>query len=262
MLIIDKLCYYSKLRYVNPTEKMVYCLITLILLIASRSVVLAIAILLLNYYLNVFKGGINGKRYRVLLTWPLSFLIFGTIALFVNISKTTLDLYAIPVGSYFLTGSKIGMWKGFQLIMTAMASVSSLYFLSLNTTMPDIISVLSKWRLPKIFVELMMLIYRFIFILLNVALNITTSQKSRLGYRNYRTSIKSFAGMLSALFINSMKRSNNLFDAMEARGYDGELRMIEEHYEQNSQTMLMIGLLGALMLAVTIWIKVCGIIYI
>ena len=262
MLIIDKLCYYSKLRYVNPTEKVLYCLLTLVLLIASRSVVMAIVILSLNYYLNVFKGGLNGKRYRVLLPWPLSFLIFGTIALFVNISKTTLDLYAIPIGSYFLTGSKIGMWKGFQLIMTAMASVSSLYFLSLNTTMPDIISVLKKWKLPKIFVELMMLIYRFIFILLNVAMNITTSQKSRLGYKNYRTSIKSFAGMLSALFINSLKRSGNLFDAMEARGYDGELRMIEEHYEQNSKTMLMIGLLGAVMLAVTIWIKVCRIIYI
>ena len=59
-----------------------------------------------------------------------------------------------------------------------------------------------------------------------------------------------------------MKRSNNLFDAMEARGYDGELRMIEEHYEQNSQTILLIGLLGAFMLAVTVWIKVCGIVYI
>ena len=262
MLVIDKLCYYSKLRYVNPTEKVLYCIMTLILLIASRSVVLAVAILLLNYYLNVYKGGINGKRYRNLLTWPLSFLIFGTIALFVNISKTTLDFYAIPIGHYYITGSKIGMWKGFQLIMTAMASVSSLYFLSLNTTMPDIISVLRKWRLPKIFVELMMLIYRFIFILLNVAMNITTSQKSRLGYRTYKTSIKSFAGMLSALFINSMKRSGNLFDAMESRGYDGELRMIEEHYKQNNQTIALIGLLGVFMLAVTIWVKVCGIIYI
>ena len=262
MLIIDKLCYYSKLRYVNPSEKVLYCILTLILLIASRSVFLAVGILLLNYYLNVVKGGLNGKRYRILLTWPLSFLIFGTIALFVNISRTTLDFYAIPIGSYYLTGSKIGMWKGFQLIMTALASVSSLYFLSLNTTMPDIISVLKRWHLPKIFVELMMLIYRFIFILLNVAVNITTSQKSRLGYRNYSTSIKSFGAMLSALFINSLKRSGSLFDAMEARGYDGELKMIEEHYEQNSKTMILIGCLGAFMLAVTIWIKACDIVYI
>lgn len=68
MLIIDKLCYYSKLRYVNPSEKVLYCILTLILLIASRSVFLAIGILLLNYYLNVVKGGLNGKRYRILLT--------------------------------------------------------------------------------------------------------------------------------------------------------------------------------------------------
>lgn len=262
MLTIDKLCYYSKLRYVNPAEKALYTMVTIIMLIASRSVIMAAAILVLNYYLNVYKGGLNGKRYRVLLTWPLSFLIFGTIALFVNISATTLDLYAIPIGSFYLTGSKIGMWQGVQLIMTAMAAVSSLYFLSLNTTMPDIISVLRKCKLPKIFVELMMLIYRFIFILMNVAANITVSQKSRLGYRNYKTSIKSFAAMLSALFINSMRRSNNLFDAMEARGYDGELRMIEEHYEQNRRTMWLIGCLGVVLLAVTVWIKVESVIYI
>ncbi|XVG99650.1 cobalt ECF transporter T component CbiQ [Eubacteriales bacterium KG127] len=262
MLIIDKLCYYSKLRYVNPMEKFLYSIITIIFLIASRSMIMAVGILFLNYYLNVVKGGLSPKRYKMLLSWPLSFLFLGTFALFVNISKMPLDLYAFPVGTYYITGSKIGMWQGCQLIVTALAAVSSLYFLSLNTTMPDIISVLRKCKLPRIFVELMMLIYRFIFILLGVAMNITISQKARLGYKDYKTSIKSFGYMLSALFINSMKRSSQLYDAMEARGYDGELRMIEEHYKQNTKTMYLIVFFGVGLCIATIWIRIEGIVFI
>ena len=78
-------------------------------------------------------------------------------------------------------------------------------------------------------VELMLLIYRFIFVLTDCAGSISVSQQSRLGNRNYRTSLHSFGALASCLFIRSIRRSEALFDAMESRCYDGEIRVLPEH---------------------------------
>ena len=44
MLLIDKLSYQSKLRYINASEKLVYAVLTLVLCILSRSVKVAVLV--------------------------------------------------------------------------------------------------------------------------------------------------------------------------------------------------------------------------
>ena len=252
MIVIDKLCYYSKLRYVNAVEKFAFAMATLIFCLVSRSIVLALLVLAVNGILTVKKGGIPFSRYRTLMLVPLAFLFISTIAIIVNISKTPLDAFAVPVGSYYITGSFASIRYGIQLILTALASVSCLYFLSLNTPMTDIILVLRRIRCPGIILELMLLIYRFIFVLLDISSAITTSQNSRLGNRNYRTSMKSFGSMVSVLFVRAMKKSNALYDSMEARCYDGTIRVLNENYPPRKKEILSIILFELLLLTVAL----------
>ena len=72
--------------------------------------------------------------------------------------------------------------------------------------------------MPRLLIELMMLIYRFVFILLHTASAIMTAQEARLGNRDYRTQLRAFGKMLTALFFISLRKANALYDAMEARG--------------------------------------------
>lgn len=144
MIVIDKLCYYSKLRYVNASEKFIYSIITLLFCVVSRSITVALLVLLANGILTVKKGGIPLSRYRKLLMIPLAFLFLSTLAIIVNISRTPLDAFALSIGSYYITGSRASLAFAVQLIATALASVSCLYFLSLNTPMTDILLVLRK----------------------------------------------------------------------------------------------------------------------
>ena len=97
---------------------------------------------------------------------PLAFLILGSAAVIVNISKTPLDAFAFPVGDWYITGSRDSVTDGALLWAVALSAVSCLYFLSLNTTMTDILEVLRKLHVPPLLIELMLLIYRFIFVLL------------------------------------------------------------------------------------------------
>ncbi|QOV19988.1 cobalt ECF transporter T component CbiQ [Blautia liquoris] len=252
-MIIDKLCYQSKLRYVNAGVKLAYSITTLILCIISRSALISCIVIGVNTWLCVCRGGVLMRRFLRLMGIPLAFLLLSTIAILVNISRTPLDAYAIPIGSYFITGSHAGLHQGISLILTALASVSCLYFLSLNTPMTDILTQLRKLKLPALFIELMLLIYRFIFVLTDVASAITTSQNSRLGNRNFKTSCKSFGSLGSALFIRAMKKSDALYDSMEARCYDGTIHVLTENYPAKSSELLLLILYELLLILLMIW---------
>ena len=196
MLEIDKLCYTSRLRYVNAGEKCFFSLASVILCIVSRSIPAALLLLLTSTYLTVQRGGIFLGRWLKYLTLPLFFLLLSTGAILINISQVPLDAFALPVGSLYLTGSREGVFQAVQLILTALACVSALFFLSFNTPMTDILAVLESCRLPRLLIELMMLTYRFIFLLLENASSMLLSQNARLGNKDLRTSLKSPGGIL------------------------------------------------------------------
>lgn len=253
MIVIDKLCYYSRLRYVNVCEKLLYALITLLLCVVSRSILIGVIVFTVNGILTVRKGGIPLSRYGRLMLLPLAFLFLSTFAIIINVSKVPLDAYAIPIGSFYITGSRTSLLFGTQLILTALASVSCLYFLSLSTPVTDILTALRKLRCPEIVIELMLLIYRFIFVLTELASSMTTAQNCRLGNRDFCTSCKSFGALGSTLFIRAMKKSGALYDAMESRCYDGTIHVLTENYPPKREEILAIVFYELLLFAIAVW---------
>lgn len=252
MIVIDKLCYQSELRYTNATEKFAFAILTLIFCVASHSIAIAIFVLFVMGILTVKKGRIPLAHYISLMRIPVIFLLLSTLAIMVNFANEPLDAFAIPIGSYYMTGSFAGLYKGIQLILTALASVSCLYFLSLSTPVTDILEVLRKLHVPQLVLELMLLIYRYIFVMLELASAITTSQHARLGNRNIRTALSSFSAMASSVFVLSIKRSNALFDAMESRCYDSTIQVLPEYYSAKPREILWIAGFELLLLAATV----------
>ena len=255
MLLIDKLSYQSKLRYVNASEKLVYALLTLVLCVLSRSVKVAVLVFAVNGVLTVGKGGIPLFRYIKLLMIPLAFLAAGTAAVMINVSRIPMDAFALPAGEWYITGSCEGIRRGLRLCVTALSAVSSLYFLSLNTVMTDILCACRKLHFPSLLTELMLLIYRFIFVLFETASSITVSQQSRLGNRSFKTRIRSFGKLGSSLFILALKRSGALYDAMESRCYDGSIRVLSREQPAKAGEIAVIALYGAVL--VLVWL-LCG----
>ncbi len=250
MMAIDKLCYSSRLRYVNAGEKFTFSVLTLLLCVVSRSLPVAVVALAITAYLIVGKSGVKWRRYVRYMQVPLVFLVLSTLAIIVNLSREPMDAYAFLVNGVYVTSSWSLLYFALQLVVTALASVSCLYFLSFTTPMPDILMVLEKMRCPEMIEELMLLIYRFIFVLLDIASSIRTSQDSRLGYRNLRIGYRSFGSLCSALLIRSIKKSNVLYDAMESRCYDGKIKVLTENYPPKKREVVGITGFEVLLLAV------------
>ncbi len=253
MIMIDKLCYHSKLRYVNPCEKFAFSIFTLLVCVMSRSFAVALTVQLVNGILTVYYGGIPVWRYMKLMTIPFTFLLLSTAAVIINVSNVPMDAYAVPVGTYYITGSSASLILGGQLILTALASVSCLYFLSLHTPVTDIVGVLAKLHCPFLFVELMLLIYRFIFLLWEAACGITTAQNSRLGNKDFKTSMNSFGKMCSVLLVRAFKKSNALYDAMESRCYDGRIRVLDESALPKRKEIIGMIVYEGLLISIALW---------
>lgn len=226
MIFIDTLAYSSPLRQKSPAVKTALAVGALLICVAARSIVVSACVLVMMAVLTILAGKIPAQKWGALMLLPLSFIVLGTVAVLFHVASAPSGLFSLPIGRFFLNVDSASLLYGSRLIATAFSSVSCLYFLSLTTPMTDLIPVLRKLHCPALLLELMFLIYRFLFVLLDIATAIRTAQHCRLGNRDKKTALKSSGALLAVLLQRSFSRSTQLYDAMESRGYDGEIRVL------------------------------------
>ena len=130
MIVIDKLCYHSRLRYENAGEKFAFAIITLCICVMSRSIAVAGIVLAVTGVLTVKKGGVPVSCYLRFLTAPIIFLLLSTIAIMFHLSRTPMDMFAIPVGNWYITTSYSSFFYAVQLIFHSFRnSILSVFFI-------------------------------------------------------------------------------------------------------------------------------------
>lgn len=242
MILIDKLAYMSPMRRTSPFLKSTIAIGALLISVGMQSFAVAVIVLISMGYLTVYYGKVSLSAYKNMMLAPAAFLFMGTLAILFDVTSVKQDLINIPIGSMYISSSVNNLITVSRLIIVAISSVACLYFLSSTTPMTDIILVLNKLRCPAILVELMMLIYRFIFVIGDVATTITQAQESRLSNISRRRHIKAIGQMLSVLLIRAIDKSNKLYNSMEARCYDGRIRVLEEVDKSGAGQKLITGL--------------------
>jgi len=176
-------------------------------------------------------GGLSLRVYLHFLKIPLAFLLIGSITvLFHSYPEGAAVLAAIPVGSRLWGFDAAALQQASTLFCKAMGAVACMYFLTLNTPVTDVTMALEKLHVPRLLVELMELIYRFIFVLAETASNIRTAQDSRLGYQGFRRSVSSLGMLASMVFLRAWRKADRIYTALESRGYTGSLTTLSDAY--------------------------------
>lgn len=241
MISIDKLSYISQLRKVNPMEKFLFAILTMLLSIYLNNILTSVIVIILMGFITVYKGKIPLIPYFVLMLIPFGFLIIGVITIAINIGDyNSRTIFGVSILNVKFGCTSESIIESVKVLFRSLAAVSCLYFLSLSTPIIELLSVLKKLKVPKLFVELMSLIYRFIFIMLETVNMIYISQNSRLGYSNLKTSYNSLGKLIGALFLSSYKRSQDMYTALESRCYEGDINVIENTYKISYVNLFMI----------------------
>lgn len=246
---IDYYAYASKIRGWNPSFKVAFSVLTLLLCIVLNNPLVSLAVIVSMAYLTVVKGGLPLGAYLSVLMIPFTFIILGTVAIGIDFSSQPTGQFNLYLGFGYLYTSIAKLKEMVFLMMKVFGAISAMIMMTLSTPSSEIIGVLRKAHVPKLIIELMNLIYRYIFILLDVFNNMRNSADSRQGYCDFKTSCQTFGNVASNMLVLSLKKANAYYTAMEARGYEGDLVFLEDEKPfQISQVVYAVGFMLFLLL--------------
>ncbi|WP_303868875.1 cobalt ECF transporter T component CbiQ [Acetobacterium wieringae] len=246
---IDYYAYASKIRGWNPSFKVVFSVLTLLLCIVLNNPLVSLAVIVSMAYLTVIKGGLPLRAYLSVLLIPITFIILGTVAIGIDFSSQPIGPFNFSLGSGYLYTSVAKLKEMVFLMLKVFGAISAMFMMTLSTPSSEIIEVLRKAHVPKLIIELMNLIYRYIFILLDVFNTMRNSADSRQGYCDFKTSCVTFGSVASNMLVLSLKKANAYYTAMEARGYEGELLFLEDEKPfQINQVIYPVGFIFFLLL--------------
>ena len=226
MLRLDTLAAHSGLRFVSPGLKTGFCVLSLLLCVGASDAVVGIFVALSMVFLMGFLGKTPLDDILELLKIPLLFLCVSCLVILLEAVREPMGLWQWKLGSIWLCVTDKSLHRAVMLFFQAMGAVCCLYALSSTTPMPQIIEVLRRCHVPELVIELMYLIYRYLFVLLEVQRQLTVAATARLGYVGVRRSVATAGRVSGTLLASSFRRSRACFDAMESRGYDGRLAFL------------------------------------
>jgi cobalt/nickel transport system permease protein len=228
---IDALACQNRLRYLPSTHKLGFTVVLFILGYFSPwwgqlLITLWLGVAIVGY------AGIPWYIYIQLQMIPLGFWLLSLPPLLLGITSLNnlpygdLELWqGLRVGDWYVYLSKQGIEQGITVLGRAIALSSSMYFMLLTTPFVEILRICQRLRFPTLILELLALMYRFIFLLSDTALELVNAQKSRHGYRTWKTSMVSLSLVISQLLRRSLDNYREISLGLTARGFNGELKV-------------------------------------
>lgn len=224
-LTLDGYAHSNKLKNVNPYFKVLFAIVTMLVSLVSISPIMPLTIFIFFTFLIIFVAKIPVKFYLKFLTVPLTFALitFIFMAIFFGVGQHIFEL-----GFFNLVVTADGFDRGILVFARIMGGFSCLAFLALTTPMTELFTILEDIKIPKIVIELAMLMYRYIFVFLDEAINMYHSQETRNGYSTLKKSYKSMGMLISNLFIKTWIKGEQTYVAMESRCYDGSIKTMRD----------------------------------
>jgi cobalt/nickel transport system permease protein len=171
-------------------------------------------------------------------TFKRSFIAlpFALIAITVLFSIPGEPLTTFHFLSWTITITDMGLLRFESILVRSWLSVQMAILLVAAARFPDIVHALEHLRVPAILTTIIAFMYRYLFVLVDEVFRLLRAREARsaavAGSRSggsvmWRARVA--GNMAGQLFLRSYERSDRVYNAMLARGYDGHLRTIYPH---------------------------------
>lgn len=141
--------------------------------------------------------------------------------------KAVLDgsavLLRLHLGITSLPVFREGLSRGILIGSRVLGAVSVMLLLSVVTPAHRIFAALRWAGVPSAWTDTAMLMYRYIFGLLDHAATVYAAQRVRLGYSGLRSSLRCMGLLAGSVVDRSLGQATRTYEALVTRGYTGEL---------------------------------------
>lgn len=157
-------------------------------------------------------------------------------------------LAQLPFG---LAITSTGLTSGLFLLLRVSASVSLTLLLILTTPWNTVLAALTVLRVPDVFILILGMTYRYIYLLLHTANDMFLSRKSRLvGYLDPAQDRRTLAAISGTLLGKSLDLSSEVYLAMQSRGFRGAIVTLKPFKMQARDWAWLLAFLALALLAV------------
>ena len=145
-------------------------------------------------------------------------------------------LVAWQVGPWHLVATDAGLVRFASIVMRTWLSVQMAILLTATTRFPDLIHALHHLHVPQLLVAIISFMYRYLFVLTDEAMRLMRAREARSarplegrGGGSIAWRARVTGNMVGQLFLRSYERSDRVYNAMLARGYQGQFLTMNPH---------------------------------
>jgi cobalt/nickel transport system permease protein len=158
-------------------------------------------------------------------------LPFLLVAVPLMFTKEGESLFNVPFFGW--TASKEGLEAVLSILAKSWLSVMAAVILTATTPAVELLRAMRALGLPRLLVATVSFMYRYLFVIGEEALRLMRARDSRSarlpgqkagGSLTWRAKV--LGNMVGSLFLRTYERSERVYAAMQARGYDGEPRFL------------------------------------
>jgi len=224
----EQASYPGFLQSMDPRVKTVTFLLLCIAVLIARNIYLLIFLYLLCLSLACVSR--VSLRFFIKRTWvfiPLFSLLIAIPALFSFISPGE-PLFSFKLFGLGLVITRPGLAGAVLFVARVATSVSLVILLGLTTRHSTLLRVLRVFKVPQIFVMVLGMTYRYIYLFTEIVEHTYLAIKSRTGgLIHYKKGQSIVAWSIANLWQRSFKLNEDVYGAMLSRGYTGEPVLFE-----------------------------------
>jgi cobalt/nickel transport system permease protein len=179
--------------------------------------------------------------------WLFVPIFTGIVVLPATLSIVTPGQIVVPLGHWWF-GHEIGITaqglSGAALLVARVAvSISLVVLLTLTTRWPDLLASLRAMLVPRMFVAVLAMCYRYLFVLLGSVEDMYLARRARVaGHERDTASARRYVSATAgALFGHAHALSGEVHQAMIARGYTGDARQLDRRRPQLADWLWLVG---------------------
>lgn len=222
MFPFDRYAYQNRIGFLDSRIKG-FIYLSLLAVAFSNYRWIQLGLLFVLPILTCYLAKLSWKTYGLWLLYPLPFILMSFLTILIQYSNSPLDFTAsIPFFGGFVGWQSSSLPIIAGLFLRIYTSIMASYFFIVSISFHDLMELLRKFRMPVFLMEIVVLMHRFIFLLLEEYLLMRDTLDLKFSFGKFNQKIQMTAVLWKTLFLRILEKQERLQELMELRFDDQE----------------------------------------
>jgi len=214
---MDALAYGSRMVGWSPLGKLMLVVAVLIANVLTDSVILSLAVLALGIALMAYS---TNMRIPLMLGLAIGeALACGIISINGNHADPCIWSGKLLWMDLYMTADSFN--QACLVMIRAVSGITVMMAFATSTPIPHLSQALRQIKVPREVCEIVVLIYRYAFLLLERMETMWSAAESRMGFSGFMRSLRTVASIAVGIFTSSMNLADKAQICLDCRGYRG-----------------------------------------